>query len=68
MEDMVEGRTGILYRPFDADDSARAMEEYFESDLFKTLHSRRQEVRDYAGAWDRAGTMNYQATAGFITY
>jgi glycosyltransferase involved in cell wall biosynthesis len=54
-EDIIEGRTGVVCRPCDPADLARAIETYFESDLFKTLNSRRQEIRDYAKArysWD----------------
>jgi glycosyltransferase involved in cell wall biosynthesis len=49
-EDVIEGRTGFVCKPCDPADLARAIETYFESDLFKTLDSRRQEIRDYAKA------------------
>ena len=49
-EDIIDGGTGYLCKPGDPDGLARAMERYFESDLFKTLHSRRQEIRNYAEA------------------
>ena len=54
-DDIVEGKTGFLCRPRDSIDLARALETYFASGLFKTLDSRRQEIRDYAHArhsWD----------------
>jgi D-inositol-3-phosphate glycosyltransferase len=54
-EDIVEGGTGFLCRPRDPVDLARALETYFESALFKTLDSRRQEIREYARerhSWD----------------
>ena len=49
-EDIIEGRTGFICKPCDPADLARAIETYFESDLFKTLDSRRQDIRDYAKA------------------
>lgn len=49
-EDIVEGRTGFLCRPRDAVDLARAIEEYFESDLFRNLNVRRQEILDDTNA------------------
>ncbi|HKV39424.1 MAG TPA: glycosyltransferase, partial [Blastocatellia bacterium] len=53
--DVIEGRTGLLCRPRDPVSLAETIENYFESDLFKHLDSRRQEIRDYANAhhsWD----------------
>jgi glycosyltransferase involved in cell wall biosynthesis len=57
-EDVSEGRTGFLCKPGDPIDLANVIERYFESDLFKALHGRRQEIRDYANArnsWDVVG-------------
>jgi glycosyltransferase involved in cell wall biosynthesis len=57
-EEIIEGRTGFLCRSCDSHDLANAIERYFESDLFKNLDSRRQEIRDYANAkhsWDIVG-------------
>jgi glycosyltransferase involved in cell wall biosynthesis len=47
-DDILEGKTGLVCRPCDATDLAMKIEEYFESDLFKTLGQRRQEIQDYA--------------------
>jgi len=57
-EEIVEGRTGFLCKSRDADDLAATIEKYFESDLFKFLDNRRQEIRDYANerhSWDVVG-------------
>ena len=54
-EDIIEGRTGFQCRPSDSVDLARIIKKYFESDLFKNLDSRRQEIIGYANAqhsWD----------------
>jgi len=59
-EDLIEGRTGFLCKPEDPKDLARAIEAYFESELFKDLAVRRQDIRDYANAlhsWDTVGDM-----------
>ena len=59
-EGVLEGRTGFLCRPRDPDELANTIETYFESDLFKELDSRRQEIRAYAKArhsWDLVGEM-----------
>jgi glycosyltransferase involved in cell wall biosynthesis len=57
-DDVVEGRTGFLCKPCDADDLAAAIERYFESDLYRNLESRRKDIRDYAAAghsWEVVG-------------
>jgi glycosyltransferase involved in cell wall biosynthesis len=54
-EEVVEGQTGFLCRPCDSLDLARAMETYFQSDLFKNLERRRRDIREYANtkhSWD----------------
>jgi glycosyltransferase involved in cell wall biosynthesis len=59
-EDIVEGRTGFLCKPRDPVDLAKAIEMYFQSDLFKALDRRRQEIRDYAGkrySWEIVSQM-----------
>ena len=57
-EDVVEGRTGYLFRPRDPEDLARALRDYFESDLYRHLESRRREIRDFASqrySWAEVG-------------
>ena len=54
-DEIVEGKTGFVFRPEDPVDLARAIEQYFASDLYADLNSRRQEIRDYATerhSWD----------------
>lgn len=54
-EDIEEGRTGFLSRPCNSTDLARALEMYFESDLFRDLDNQRQRIQEYAHArhsWD----------------
>jgi D-inositol-3-phosphate glycosyltransferase len=47
-EDIVEGRTGFICKPQDPDDLAAMIEQYFETDLYRELDDRRQEIRDWA--------------------
>ena len=59
-DEIVEGKTGFMFRPEDPDDLARAIERYFASDLYAELNNRRQEIRDYATerhSWDIVGEM-----------
>ena len=46
-EDVIEGKTGFVCRSQDPDDLAKMIEYYFESDLYRSLDHRRQEIRDY---------------------
>jgi len=59
-EEIIEDRTGFLCRPCDPIDMAKALETYFGSDLFKSLDTRRHEIRHYAKerhSWDTVGEM-----------
>ena len=54
-DEIVEGKTGFVFRPEDSADLAKTMETYFESELFANLETHRQEIRDYAikqHSWD----------------
>src|SRR5258708_2177597 len=66
-DDIVEGKTGSLFRPEDPADLARAIERYFASDLFKDLDGKRKEIQAYATSrhsWDKVGqtTLGVYAT------
>ena len=66
-EDIVEGKTGLLCKPCDPVDLAKAIEKYFESAMFKNLQIRRQVIRDFANqrhSWEIVGqkTRNVYAT------
>lgn len=59
-EDVVSGITGLLCRPRDAADLARAIREYFESELYAGLDGYRRSLQDYANArhsWDTVGEL-----------
>jgi D-inositol-3-phosphate glycosyltransferase len=57
-EEIVEGKTGFVFRPEDPIDLARAIQQYFSSDLYADLGNRRHEIRDHATerhSWDVVG-------------
>jgi D-inositol-3-phosphate glycosyltransferase len=59
-DEIVEGKTGFVFRPDDPMDLAKAIEQYFASDLYANLNNRRREIRDYAtkrNSWDVVGTI-----------
>jgi D-inositol-3-phosphate glycosyltransferase len=68
-EDIIEGRTGFVFKPEDPADLARTIERYFASDLFTGLHMRRQEIRDNAiksHSWDLVGDITLHAYADLL--
>jgi D-inositol-3-phosphate glycosyltransferase len=68
-DDIVEGKTGFVFRPADPADLATAIERYFASDLFAHLNNRRQEIRDFATkrhSWDVVGQMTMRVYASLL--
>jgi glycosyltransferase involved in cell wall biosynthesis len=47
-EDVIDGETGFVVKPKDAVDLAAKIEEYFESELFRNLGTRRSEIKRHA--------------------
>jgi len=57
-ETLIEGTTGFLCRPHDAEDLRKTIERYFESALFTDSDRVRDEIREHARArhsWDPVG-------------
>lgn len=46
-EVVIDGRTGVLCRPMDSGDLARAIDHYFDSSLFTNLGQRRVEIAQH---------------------
>jgi len=68
-DDIIEGRTGFLCKPSDPSELAKAIEQYFASDLYQELDSRRAEIRSYAEAghsWDEVGSVTRRVYAGLL--
>ncbi len=54
-DEIVEGKTGFVFRPRDPAELARVIERYFASDLYQHLDHRRSEIRTYVNerhSWD----------------
>jgi D-inositol-3-phosphate glycosyltransferase len=47
-DDIIEGQTGFIFRPEDPAELEKTMSQYFASDLFRDLSSRRNEIRKFA--------------------
>jgi len=47
-EEIIAGRTGLIFQPRDTAGLVRALEEYFASDLYAHLPERRPDIRQFA--------------------
>lgn len=68
-DDIVEGKTGFVFRSEDPVDLARAIENYFASDLYPHLDSRRQEIHDHAASrhsWETVSLMTMSVYATLL--
>jgi D-inositol-3-phosphate glycosyltransferase len=68
-DEIIEGKTGFVFKPEDPLDLATTIERYFASDLFLNLKSHRQEIRDYAAeshSWEAVGQVTMNIYAGLL--
>jgi D-inositol-3-phosphate glycosyltransferase len=68
-DDIVEGKTGFLFKPEDPVDLTNAIEKYFASDLYANLSSRREEIQSYAArrhSWDVVSDTTMNVYAGLV--
>jgi glycosyltransferase involved in cell wall biosynthesis len=59
-EEIIEGETGFVFKPRDSVDLARKIEDYFNSELFGDLETRRTQIRKYANerySWDKVAAI-----------
>ena len=59
-DEIIEGKTGYVFKPKDSSAMAKALETYFSSDLFKNLETRRREIQVYANerySWAKVAAM-----------
>lgn len=69
-EDVQEGATGLVCRPCDAADLARAIEQYFASELYRDLAHHRPLIRAYAEerfSWDKVSEMTQSAYSNILS-
>jgi D-inositol-3-phosphate glycosyltransferase len=68
--EVVEGETGFLFKPEDANHLARTIERYFASDLYEDLQNRREDIRCYAvkrHSWDVVGRITKNVYASLLS-
>jgi D-inositol-3-phosphate glycosyltransferase len=68
-DEILDGKTGFVFRPEDPADLTTTIERYFASDLFANLNTRRREIRDFATkrhSWDVVGRMTMNVYANLL--
>jgi D-inositol-3-phosphate glycosyltransferase len=68
-DEIVEGKTGFVFRPEDPVDLARVIEQYFASDLYADLNHHRCQIRAYATerhSWDAVSQITMSAYATLL--
>lgn len=68
-DEIIEGRTGFVFRAEDPVDLARTIERYFASELFANLNGWRRDIRDFAAAkhsWDVVGQITMSTYANLL--
>ena len=59
-EEIFEGKTGLVFEANSMTALARAIQNYFESDLYRELNVRRREIQDFANdrySWSKVAAM-----------
>jgi D-inositol-3-phosphate glycosyltransferase len=59
-EDVVEGQTGYVFKQCDSSGLAHTIERYFNSELYRTLEARRQQIKRFAmerNSWEIVGKL-----------
>jgi glycosyltransferase involved in cell wall biosynthesis len=59
-DEIIEGKTGFVFKAEDSPALAKTIQTFFFSDLFKHLEKQRQEIRDYASkrySWSRVAAI-----------
>lgn len=59
-EEMIEGATGFVFKPWDPSDLVCAIERYFRSELFHNLETRRASIKAYANerySWSKVAAI-----------
>jgi D-inositol-3-phosphate glycosyltransferase len=69
-EEIIEGKTGFLCKPRDPSDLARVIRDYFNSDLFHSLASRREDIKAYANSrysWNKVAAITATVYSRLLT-
>jgi D-inositol-3-phosphate glycosyltransferase len=68
-DDIMEGKTGFAFKSEDPVELAKAIQEYFASELYANLDCQRPKIREYAmerNSWDTVGQITVTAYVGLL--
>jgi len=68
-DDIVEGRTGLVFPKENPQALVAAIESYFASDLYRNLRVRRKDISDFANerhSWETVGRMTVNVYSGLL--
>jgi glycosyltransferase involved in cell wall biosynthesis len=69
-EEIIEGQTGLVFKPQDSADLARKIGHYFNGELFRNLETRRAEIKAYANeqySWDKVAAITTAIYSTLLT-
>jgi D-inositol-3-phosphate glycosyltransferase len=69
-DEIIEGKTGFVFKPQDPSDLAKVLANYFESELFRNLEKHRSEIKEYANerySWNKVAEVTKAVYSGLIT-
>jgi glycosyltransferase involved in cell wall biosynthesis len=69
-EEVIEGDTGSIFKARDSSALARAIEKYFDSELFHNLETRRAKIKAYANdkySWDKVSAITAMVYSRLLT-
>ena len=69
-EEIIEGQTGFVFKPQDSSDLASKIDQYFKSELFHNLETRRSQIKEYANerySWSAVAAMTTAAYSKLLS-
>jgi glycosyltransferase involved in cell wall biosynthesis len=69
-EEIIEGKTGFVFKPQDSSDLAKKIRRYFVSELFGELDARRSQIKEYANeqySWSKVATITTMVYSNLLT-
>jgi D-inositol-3-phosphate glycosyltransferase len=69
-EEVIEDKTGFVFKQRDSFDLARQIDKYFKSELFRDLESRRSKIKEYANerySWNRVAAITTAVYSRLLT-